>query len=40
MRLKTNDNMDFADALLVMVCLVVGTIGIALLMGWALKHFK
>jgi hypothetical protein len=40
MQLAANDDMDFSDALLVMVYLVVGTMGIALLMGWVLKHFK
>jgi hypothetical protein len=32
-------NLDFANALAILGYLVVGTVGIALFAGWALKRF-
>lgn len=32
-------NADFVNLLLILVYLIFGTLGIALLAGWALKHF-
>jgi hypothetical protein len=34
------DNMSFLNGLLILLYLVLGTLGIALLGSWALKRFK
>ena len=36
----SQDNMNFLNGLLILLYLVLGTLGIALLGSWALKLFK